>query len=103
MRTKPMSILRAKHPIIEQLRRRVGGIEAATRKPSGERPASGAWVGPEIFASGLHEMVSGTPADFTAATAFALIAAAQDKNNARPLFFASLAKDRRERGQLYGH
>jgi protein ImuA len=97
-----MSVLRHKQSIIQQLRRRVGGIEAV-RAPSTARPAPGAWVNPAIFASGLHEMVGDTPANFTAATAFALIAAAQDKSNARPLFFASLAKDRQERGQLYGH
>lgn len=48
-------------------------------------------------------MVGGTPADVTAATAFALIAAAQDRSNTRPLFFATLGGDRQERGQLYGH
>jgi hypothetical protein len=55
-----MPVLRAKQPIIDALRRRVGGIEAATRKPSGARPAAGAWVCPTFFASGLHEMVGDT-------------------------------------------
>jgi protein ImuA len=102
MRTKAMPVLRAKQPIIETLRRRVGGIEAAG-KPSASRPAPGDWVGPDIFTTGLHEIVGESPTNFTAATAFALIAAGQDKSNTRPLFFASLAKDRQERGELYGH
>jgi protein ImuA len=47
-------------------------------------------------------MVGTTPAGFTAATAFALISAAQDRGNTRPLFFGMLASDRQERGQIYG-
>jgi protein ImuA len=96
-----MPVLRLKQPIIEQLRRRVGGIDASP-KPSAARQASGEWVSPAIFAGGLHEMVGTTPADFTAATAFALISAAQDRGNTRPLFFGMLASDRQDRGMLYG-
>jgi protein ImuA len=97
-----MSLLRAKKAIVEQLRRRVGGIEASCTSPTA-LPAPGAWVSPAIFTSGLQEMIGDTPANFTAATAFALIVAGQDKSNARPLFFTTLASDRQERGQLYSH
>jgi protein ImuA len=97
-----MPVLRAKQSIVEQLRRRVGGIEASG-KPSTARPATGQWVNPAMFATGLHEIVGDSPTNFTAAIAFALIAAGQDRSNTRPLFFASLASDKQERGQLYGH
>jgi protein ImuA len=99
---KHMRVLRHKQSIIHQLRSGVGGIEPIG-KPSSARPAPGRWVAPAIFTRGLHEIVGDSPANFTAATAFALIAAAQDESNTRPLFFATLASDRQERGQLYGH
>jgi protein ImuA len=102
MRTKTHARPASQTILVKQLRRRVGGIEP-NGEPSAIRPVPGAWVSPNIFTSGLHEMVGDTPANFTAATAFAPIAAAQDKSNTRPLFFATLASDRQERGQPYGH
>jgi hypothetical protein len=92
-----MSVPRRKQSIIQQLRRRISRIEA-NGKPLNPRPASRERIRPAIFASGLHEIVGDTPANFTAATAFALIEAAQGRGNARPLFFATPPRTGRSAG-----
>jgi protein ImuA len=97
-----MSTTRDKHRALEALRQRLclpGSTDAQDRLL---QPVSDGQLDPALFATGLHEIFGETPADFAAASAFALIAAAHRKSRKRALFVGALSGDEQERGMLYG-
>lgn len=90
------------HTAIEALRRSIALPDAPqTRSSQPITPLRDGAIDPALFAGGLHEMIGESPADFAAALAFALGAAAQGRDK-RALFFGTLAAESQERGQLYG-
>lgn len=95
-----MPALQDKQSILQKLRQRVRCVETAGLAQPLSAPCE--WIDPALFATGLHEMVGDTPADFAAAQAFALSATTQNGRTQRPLFFGTLARGSHERGTLYG-
>jgi protein ImuA len=91
-----------KHKMVAALRQRL----CLDQPPGGaavSRPLIASTPDLELFAGGLHEVVSDTGADHAAALAFALIAARQGQRVEGALFFAALASQSQDNGELYGH
>jgi protein ImuA len=97
-----MSTTQNKQRALEALRQRLSHSGSSDGQKGLLQPVTDGGLDPALFASGLHEIFSETPADFAAAIAFALIAASHRKLRKRALFFATLAGEEQERGALYG-
>jgi hypothetical protein len=92
-----------KHRALEALRRHPSRSGNANADGSPIQTVRDGRINPALFTIGLHDIFGETTADIAAATAFAFLAAGQNRNlSHRALLYARLAGDEQENGVIYG-